>query len=94
MPEFDYDNGDVTTNQGFLSHWYTLEELQELAKTRIDLRYKYILVGEKIGVQNDTLDTRRGLILVASNEEIHWLDDLLRAIKGEEVPENAVVEVN
>lgn len=94
VPEFDYDNGDVTTNQGFLSHWYTLEELRELAKTGIDLRYKYIIVGEKLGVQNDTLDTRRGLILVASNEEILWLDDLLRALRGEEVPENAVVGVN
>lgn len=95
-PNFDYDKWDITTNKGFLSHWYGLDEVKELAK-KTDSQYKYIIMGEKLRVQNDLLDSRRGLIFVASNEELKWLNDVLRAIKGrgkEEVPENAIVEVN
>lgn len=62
---------------------------------KTDSQYKYIIMGEKLGLKNDILDSRRGLIFVASNEEMKWLNEVLRAIKGkEEVPENAIMEVN
>ena len=95
-PKFDYDKGDVTTDKDFLSHWYGLDEVKELAK-KTDSQYKYIIMGEKLGVQNDLFDSRRGFIFVASTEEMKWLNDVLQAIKGrgkEEVPENAILGVN
>lgn len=92
-PRFDYSKGDVTTDKDFLAHWYSLEELKELVK-KTDSQYRYIIIGEKLGVKSDILDSRRGLIVISSNEEMKWLRDVLRAIKGrEEVPEDVIMEV-
>lgn len=91
-PNIDDEKGDVTTDKDFLSHWYSVEELKDLAK-KTDSPYKYIIKGDKLGVKEDRFDSLRGLIIISSTEEMKWLSDVLSTIKGEEVPENAIIEV-
>lgn len=92
-PGFDYNKWDVTTDKNFLSHWYGLEEVEELAK-KTDSQYKYIIIGDKLQVKNKIFDSQIGFIFISSNEEMKWLKGVLRALKGkEEVPENAITEV-
>jgi hypothetical protein len=94
-PDFDYDKGNVTTDKEFSSHWFSFDELYGMAREKVRLRHRYIVIGENLAVRNNQHDSRRGLLLVASKQEIRgWLCDVLKEIKGEEVPQNTVKEVS
>jgi SAM-dependent methyltransferase len=94
VPDINYEEGDVITKKGFLSHWYTIDGLSALAG-EIDVKYKRLLVGERLGIQNEErkLDARRGLMLVASTGDTGWLYDVLREIKRDEVPKDSILKL-
>jgi len=92
-PKFDDARGEITSERGFFSHWFTLAELRGMARDDIGLRHTYIVRGDILGIESSIQDSRRALILVASNREMAWLPEVLRGMKDGSLPAGTIEEV-